>query len=142
MNRRRLLREYCIIHIVCGIAGLMMGVYWYLQYTGLLPALPCVFLQVTHLYCPGCGGTRAFMALLHGHLVQSLRFNPAILLGLAVICYYEAGVMVTILRNDGKCYYDRKGIPLYLYLAVIIIFAVVRNVLLVTSGTDWLQDVL
>ena len=29
---------------------------------------PCLFHLVTGAYCPGCGGTRALLALLHGRL--------------------------------------------------------------------------
>lgn len=37
----------------------------------------CPFHAVTGLYCPGCGGTRSMIALLHGHLGEALHDNPA-----------------------------------------------------------------
>lgn len=40
---------------------------------------PCFFHIVTGAYCPGCGGTRALLALLHGRVADSLRFNPLVL---------------------------------------------------------------
>lgn len=46
--------------------------------SGLLPA--CIFHSWTGLYCPGCGSTRAFYELLHGHLVAALRLNAFTLL--------------------------------------------------------------
>lgn len=42
---------------------------------------PCIFHEVTGFYCPGCGGTRAFHALLRGQLGQSLLFHPVVLYG-------------------------------------------------------------
>lgn len=45
----------------------------------LLPDIPCVFLQVTGIYCPGCGGTRAVDALLRGQLIQSFLYHPLVL---------------------------------------------------------------
>lgn len=30
---------------------------------------PCAFHMLTGLYCPGCGGTRAVRALMHGRLL-------------------------------------------------------------------------
>jgi hypothetical protein len=49
-------------------------------------AVPCVFARLFHLPCPGCGSTRAVLALLGGDLHGVLRFNPfgpviALLLG-------------------------------------------------------------
>ena len=40
---------------------------------------PCLFHLVTGAYCPGCGGTRALLALLHGRLADSIRLNPLVL---------------------------------------------------------------
>ncbi|MDE7122131.1 MAG: DUF2752 domain-containing protein, partial [Oscillospiraceae bacterium] len=42
--------------------------------------IPCRFWQFTGIYCPGCGGTRAFLALLDGNLRLSVHENPAVLL--------------------------------------------------------------
>lgn len=44
-----------------------------------LLAWPCLFHLVTGYYCPGCGGTRAFRALLAGDLLQSLSYHPFVL---------------------------------------------------------------
>ncbi len=41
----------------------------------------CIFHELTGLYCPGCGGTRAFFALLKGDLVRSLLFHPVVAYG-------------------------------------------------------------
>lgn len=43
----------------------------------LLP--PCMFHTLTGFSCPGCGCTRAVIALLHGDILQSLCYNPGIL---------------------------------------------------------------
>jgi hypothetical protein len=36
----------------------------------------CVFARVTHLPCPGCGMTRATLALLDGRLLDAIAFHP------------------------------------------------------------------
>lgn len=48
---------------------------------GLSPG--CFFKHVTGLNCAGCGGTRAFFALLKGDLSLSLRMNPLLITALA-----------------------------------------------------------
>ena len=40
---------------------------------------PCLILSLTGWYCPGCGGTRAFLALIKGDIAASLRYHPAVL---------------------------------------------------------------
>ena len=36
----------------------------------------CLFSQTLHLYCPGCGGTRAVQALITGDILRSVMSNP------------------------------------------------------------------
>lgn len=36
----------------------------------------CGFRRLTGLYCPGCGGTRAFYYLIHGRIIKSILYNP------------------------------------------------------------------
>lgn len=37
---------------------------------------PCSIHLVTGYYCPGCGGTRAVLALLHGNILTSFFYHP------------------------------------------------------------------
>lgn len=52
---------------------------------------PCLFYSIYHLYCPSCGNTRSVIALLHGDIGSSLRFNIEIpiLTILGVLGYIE-----------------------------------------------------
>lgn len=53
-----------------------------LQNSGMLDVTellyPCLFHQISGLYCPGCGGTRAVKALLEGNFLGCLFYHPFI----------------------------------------------------------------
>jgi hypothetical protein len=42
---------------------------------GRLPSI-CLFYHLTGLPCPGCGLTRSFVSLGHGHLLEALHWHP------------------------------------------------------------------
>lgn len=63
-----------------------------------LPMPPCLFKTLTGYPCPGCGGTRAAYALLHGDLLRALLINP---LSCLLIIFYMA-MLVWALRDGYK----------------------------------------
>ena len=80
-----------------------------------------------HIYCPGCGGTRALAALLHGRLNEAAHWNAMV-----VICFPFAAVFLalTYSRAMRATTFLWPTIPdslLKLSLVLIAIFTVVRN---------------
>ncbi len=69
---------FCIlvVGIVLAVGGLVLlhalGLDWVAQ------GAPCSIYRLTGWYCPGCGGTRAVKAFLHGRLVTSFLYHPAV----------------------------------------------------------------
>ncbi len=59
----------------------------------------CFFHELTGLYCPGCGGTRAFIALMEGDLARSFFYHPIVLYG--YLCL-TAAVFILIRQITGK----------------------------------------
>lgn len=87
----------------------------------------CPFFALTHLLCPGCGGTRALHELLHLNLAGALHYN-ALLTVLApfamawlVWCFYQ------VFRYD---HFPRVRWPRSIAFGlafVFLLFAVIRN---------------
>lgn len=96
--------------------------------------LPCVFHEVTGLYCPGCGGTRAVKALLSGSLAGSLWYNPTVPLAVS------AFILFMVTQALERCTGGRiKGIKyrnlyMWLLLAIMLVNCMVRNFLLIRYG--------
>lgn len=72
--------------VICSLFGIL-----YLKFLVPRFTMPCVFYTLLGLYCPGCGGTRAIEALLHGEWLASLWYHPVVLYTAVVY----AGFMLT-----------------------------------------------
>ncbi len=87
----------------------------------------CPVYRYLHLYCPGCGSTRALAALLHGRLVEAMHYNPLfvalvpILVVFAAVVYWKA-----VVRNEIQ--WPQLPQPaLTFFLAIVAVFTIARN---------------
>lgn len=90
----------------------------------------CVVWMLFGAYCPGCGGTRAVNALLHGHFLQSLWYHPLVLYSVILYLVFMASWTLAKFGLFGI----KKGIafrPGYMYgmLVIIAVNFVVKNLL-------------
>lgn len=98
--------------------------------------LPCLFREMTGLYCPGCGGTRAVKALLRGDIVTSFLYHPLVLycalvaavFAVSYICYWKT-------RNPRFRLYLENGY-VYAGLAILAVNFIVKNYCLLVKGID------
>ena len=102
----------------------------------------CMFHDLFHLYCPGCGGTRAVYLLLQMHPIQSFLYHPIVLLLALMLADYYIGAVITLIKRNGKRYYYLKEWFCYIVLAVILLNWGIRNLLLVKFHMDYIGDLL
>src|SRR5690625_2361448 len=50
--------------------------------------IPCLWITVFHIECPGCGLTRAFIEILHLNILGAHKSNPLILIVLPLGVYF------------------------------------------------------
>jgi len=56
----------------------------------------CPVFRYLHVYCPGCGATRALAALVHGRIAEAVHYNALtvllvpVLLGYLALAYWKA----------------------------------------------------
>ena len=79
---------------------------------------PCMFHRVTGYYCPGCGGTRAFILFFRGELFLSLCYHPAVLT--LAVCYLHFIILYLYRRSRHNKVTYRKEIPVQIYAYVFI----------------------
>lgn len=86
----------------------------------------CQFHRLTGLNCPGCGGTRALYALLHGDFSTALRDNALAVAGLAATAARGGWFALNRLRGrpNGEFFPARYLLPLLVIMGV---FGLLRN---------------
>lgn len=98
----------------------------------------CWFKRRFHIYCPGCGGTRALKALIKLNLWQSLCYNPiAFLFVITELTVVLSYILEKRNKMDSLCKF-RIEIRIGLLVLWFVFFSV-RNLLL-KSGIDALGD--
>lgn len=99
----------------------------------------CLFWKLTGFYCPGCGGTRAFLALKNGRVLSSVVYHPFVLYGVVTGGWYMISQTVERLTKR-KAAIGMRYRDCYLWIALILIVAncALKNVLLLL-GVDVLQ---
>lgn len=89
---------------------------------------PCPFHSITGLYCPGCGSTRALGYLVHGRLLNSLRYNPLVF---PLIPIVTVGIVLNFYEQ-----FTKKGLfpsrfrfeVSVLILSLILLLTLLRNI--------------
>jgi Protein of unknown function (DUF2752) len=93
----------------------------------------CPLYRFAHMYCPGCGATRALAALLHGHLAQALNYNALVVVLVPFALAYLLHAYWSVMRNR-KLSRPSIPVPVTAGLAgVAAVFTIVRNVVQTAS---------
>ncbi len=131
-------KKYLTLHAVLLAVAAGFGVYAVLT-SLLLPDgfFHCIMHDLLHLYCPFCGGTRAFLAFLRLDILSALRLNSAVLLAALVFLVVDVRALVLLCRRS-----KRALLPPHLGDAAILLFSVYTLVLntLMLYGLDPVGD--
>ncbi len=126
---------------VCLIIGLTYFIaYKIFDFKVAFSGADCIFAVVTHLYCPGCGGTRAVRSLLNFHFIESFLYNPLVLVSGLICAYFYIGAIITRLKKNGKVYAPFNEWFLWSILIVLGANVIIRNLLLAFWGIDYIGD--
>lgn len=87
--------------------------------------IPCIFYEVTGLYCPGCGITRLCVSLFEGDLYQAFRYNPIIFIDVPIIFIL---FVLDILFKDKKIIKKITNVLIIILVVITVIFGVLRNI--------------
>ena len=108
-----------------GIFLFFLFIIYYLLNKKIGIGIPCVFHELTGLYCPGCGITRLLFSLLELNFYQAFRSNPLVFILLML------SILYLILKLILKRFNINLTIPNYIYyflLIIVILFGILRNI--------------
>ena len=86
LNSVLLAKMFLILLVLAGIHIRLSG-----QALETIYFLPCIFKGVTDIPCPGCGMTRACLAILQGEFSTAWRYHPFsfLLIGLSILIVFQ-----------------------------------------------------
>jgi hypothetical protein len=87
----------------------------------------CPFHKLTGLQCPGCGNSRAAMALLRLDFSASFAYNPLFLLQIAYIVWVYIHSSISYLKGNRFSYTPPFPVVDIVLLAACLLWGVARN---------------
>lgn len=110
---------FAILFLIVGFISM-----WYLNIS-----IPCVYYELTGIYCPGCGMTRAFLSLLKLDFYQALRYNAFSIIVAVLLALYILGGIYGWLFN--KINFMEKKIPSLvwiIFIVALLVYGILRNI--------------
>lgn len=110
------------------LAALVLYRFWLKNYIS-IPG--CWVAKYFGMYCPGCGGTRAIIALLHGNIVQSFLYHPLVIYFCAIfVVYVGTQTFARVFRFQRWHGLRWRNGYVYIGVVLLMVHTIVRNVLL------------
>ena len=88
----------------------------------------CLFHVATGLHCPGCGSQRAIHNLLRGNFASALHFNLLVVMTLPMVLAGYVRWTLSIYHSRWQITWRAPAIWIWMLLAAILLFAVLRNI--------------
>lgn len=122
MKKRILLVFIGVILSIFTLYFLFFFVFDYLK-------IPCFFHQITNLYCPGCGMTRAIRCLLQFEFIKAINYNVLIIILIPFGLFYVFSFFKTYIKTGNIISISQMFSRRLLWglLILVILFGVIRN---------------
>lgn len=131
IEQKKRMRELIIKYATVLAVG--MGYWLFVKLTGW--GIPCISRLITNKYCPGCGISRMFMALMRLDIVAAARYNLLVLCLLPFFLVLLVYKSVLYIKDGGS----KMGKPEMVFYVIAFILAIAFAILRNTSLIPFLQ---
>ncbi len=138
-------KRWVTFAVINGLVLLCIPLY-HLYIHKFLPLFPDLMtkwagVQFMHLYCTGCGGTRAIGALLRCDILNAFRLNPFVPIAAILFICYDLRAVIAIVRGEKLVVKVHNAV--WISVAVfLILMTAARNIALVRFGYDPIGDLI
>ena len=89
----------------------------------------CTFRKYTGISCPGCGGTRAAGALLHGDIVGAFQYNFLLPVGIFALAVEYVRLIIANFTRGGDWVRSKLYVRFFQFYALLVVaWFILRNV--------------
>lgn len=123
--------DYIYIALIITCIILILFIIIYKCFFSYISIPSCWIYENLGFYCPGCGCTRAFIAILNFDIIGSIYYNPTVLYTVIVLFLYIITHTIDKIRKSNHLIMPYSNIYLYIGASLLILHCVIRNLLLV-----------
>lgn len=141
----RKLRKNLLILLILNISLIAFAVIYTLYFSlteGTEHEIGCYVKENFHIYCPGCGGSRGLRAFLQLDFLSSFILFPAIDIAAVLVIGYDIRLLISLIKKDTSYTDNYRFFPFILIPIVILLNFVIRNILLICFGIDYIGDII
>ena len=91
------------------------------------PFIPCIFHEVTGLFCPGCGISRMILSLFKLDFYQAFRYNVLLFILFPFIVLLIIDALYCIIKNKKPIYKKINNKFWIALIIILILYTVIRN---------------
>lgn len=102
--------------------------------------LDCIIRKKFHIYCPGCGGTRAIMQLLQLHIFKSIFYNPIPLCLIICVFLIFCSKRLEKISNNQLLYIKIRLKYEKMFFVIIFLNCIIKNFALIILRIDLLGN--
>lgn len=114
--------------VITTAAILAFGIVYYIFVRISGWAVPCIIYKLTGFYCPGCGVTRMFMALVRLDFEAAFQSNLFLMLLLVPSVVFVLHRIKRYVKGEAPTYSKFERILIAIVLIAALIFSLLRNI--------------